>query len=164
MSHLEHHHFAQNCWFCNFSSFLLLFLAKRPHRHHQLTPAGKACWVTPHATNNDSKWCSLISHKISCALLISSIWLQMIPFNERLYALFGSLSGVPEHSSHTCCSRYAYPNYIINFYLHGCQTIIESSYFTRGKSILMFMYLNWMFIDWMYFLSELLILFFNPKI
>ena len=51
------------------------------------------------------------------------------PFNERLCALFRSLSGVPEHSSHTCCSRHTYPDLIIMFYLHSCQTITESSFY-----------------------------------
>ena len=51
------------------------------------------------------------------------------PFNERLCALFRSLSGVPEHSSHTCCSRHTYPDLIIMFYLHGCQTITKSSFY-----------------------------------
>ena len=84
------------------------------------------------------------------------------PFNERLCALFRSLSGVPEHSSHTCCSRHTYPDLIIMFYLHGCQTMTKSSYSTCGYSVLIFIYLDWMFIDWMYFLRETL--FFNPKI
>ena len=33
-----------------------------------------------------------------------------IPFNERLCALFRSLSGRPEHSSHTCCFIPTYQN------------------------------------------------------
>ena len=85
------------------------------------------------------------------------------PFNKRLYALSRSPSGVPEHLSHTCYPRHTYPNF--NLILTYMVVKHLSSYHVLlvGNTIY-FMYLDWIYIDFMHFWRELLILFCILKI